>query len=87
MRFNGPAAKRILEDREITISAAARACGVDRAHFSNILAGRRGAGAELVKAFADFVGVQPFAIVGPEDPRAALAELAEVYGYELVKVA
>lgn len=84
MRFNGPAADRILKDRGITVTAAAKACGVERAHLSNILAGRRGAGVELVRAFSDFVGVEPMAVVGPEDPRAAIAELAKAYGLKVV---
>lgn len=83
VKFNGPGAKRILEERRITVSAAAKACGVERAHFSNILAGRRHAGVDVVKAFADFVGVDPMSVVGPEDPKAALLELNKAYGIKV----
>lgn len=79
MRFNGAAGAAALREREISISAAARAVGVERSHLSNILSGRRGAGADMVRKFAELTGMEPMVFVGPEDPRAAVAELARIY--------
>lgn len=86
MKFNGPAGMAALAKREISVSEAARRISkagritVERSHLSNILAGRRGAGAEMVREFAELTGEEPMVFVGPEDPRAAVAELARLYG-------
>jgi transcriptional regulator with XRE-family HTH domain len=79
MRFNGPAGRAALEARDISISEAARRIDVERSHLSNVLAGRRGAGADMVRKFADLTGEAPMVFVGPEDPRAAVLELAALY--------
>lgn len=84
MRFNGSAGAAALEARGITISAAARKlreCGhdIERSHLSNILSGRRGAGIEMVQAFATLTGEDPMVFVGPEDPRDAVLRLCRVY--------
>jgi transcriptional regulator with XRE-family HTH domain len=80
MRFNGAAGAAALRQRGITVSEAARRIGVERSHLSNILSGRRGAGAELVRKFAELTGEPPMVFVGPEDPKAAVVELAHLYG-------
>lgn len=79
MRFNGSAGAAALASRDISISEAARRIGVERSHLSNILSGRRGAGAEMVRKFAELTGEEPMVFVGPEDPRAAVLELARLY--------
>lgn len=79
MRFNGPAGAAALASRDISISEAARRIKVNRSHLSNVLNGHRGAGAEMVKKFADLTGMEPMAFVGPEDTRAAVVELARIY--------
>lgn len=85
MRFNGPAGAAALAARDISISEAARRINergrmsIQRSHLSNVLAGRRGAGAELVREFADLTGEEPMVFIGPEDARAAVAELARIY--------
>lgn len=62
-----------------TISDAARAIGEDRSHLSNVLAGRRNARPELIQRLAAYLGVNPYVLLGPEDPRAAVVELARMY--------
>lgn len=85
MRFNGAAGAAALASRDISISEAARrinAAGrmaIERSHLSNVLAGRRGAGADLVREFAELTGEEPMVFIGPEDARAAVAELARIY--------
>lgn len=79
MRFNGRAAAQLLADRQISISEAARQTGVDRSHLSNVLSGRRNAGAEMVLLFSNFLQVEPMVLVGPSDPRAAVVSLAKLY--------
>lgn len=80
MRFNGAAGAAALATRNLSISEASRRIGVERSHLSNILAGRRGAGAEMVMKFAELTGEEPMVFVGPEDPKAAVVELARNYG-------
>lgn len=79
MKFNGAAGAAALASRDISISDAARRIGIERSHLSNILAGRRGAGADLVRAFADLTGEKPMVFVGTEDPKQAVIELARLY--------
>lgn len=79
MRFNGAAGAAALDEMQMSISEAARELGVERSHLSNVLAGRRGAGASLVKGFAELTGKSPMTFVGPEDPRAAVVALARIY--------
>lgn len=79
VRFNGAAGAAALATRGISISEAARRIGVQRSHLSNILSGRRGAGGEMVRKFAELTGMEPMVFVGAEDPRAAVAELARIY--------
>lgn len=85
VRFNGPAGAAALKERDITISEAARRINeagrmtIERSHLSNVLAGRRGAGADLVREFADLTGMEPMVFVGPDDPRGAVIELARIY--------
>lgn len=85
VKFNGASGAAALAAREISISEAARrinAAGritIERSHLSNILAGRRGAGAELVREFAELTGDEPMSFVGPDDPREAVLELARLY--------
>lgn len=33
----------------------------------------------MVRKFAELTGMEPMVFVGPEDPRAAVAELARIY--------
>lgn len=79
VRFNGAAGAIALSERGISISEAARLIDVDRSHLSNVLAGRRSAGGELVKKFADLTGMSPMAFVGPDNPREALLALNRIY--------
>lgn len=85
MRFNGPAGSAALKERDISVSEAARRITaegrmtIERSHLSNVLAGRRGAGGDLVREFAYLTGLPPMVFVGPEDPKAAVVELAKIY--------
>lgn len=85
VKFNGSAGAAALRERDISISEAARRINeagrmsIERSHLSNVLAGRRGAGGDLVREFADLTGLEPMVFVGPEDPREAVIELARIY--------
>lgn len=80
MRFNGPAGAAALDRAGITVTDAAKRVGVERSHLSNILAGRRKGGADLVRKFAEMTGEKPMTFVGPDDPKAAVVALAAAYG-------
>jgi transcriptional regulator with XRE-family HTH domain len=82
LTLNHAAAKALLAERGIGISEASRGTGIERSHLSNILNGHRRGGTKVVKALADLLGVDPFALVGPVDrdaTRAALIALAREY--------
>lgn len=85
VKFNGSAGAAALRERDISISEAARRINeagrvtIERSHLSNVLAGRRGAGADLVREFAELTGMEPMVFVGPDNPREAVIELARMY--------
>jgi len=61
------------------VTAAADAVGLERTFMSRCFAGTRNFPAELIPLLAEFLEVDPFTLVGPEDPRAAVVELARLY--------
>jgi transcriptional regulator with XRE-family HTH domain len=81
VRLNHAAAKAYVLSKG-TISDAARAVDEDRSHLSNVLAGRRNARPELIQRLAAYLGVNPYVLLGPEDPRSAVIELARLYEVE-----
>lgn len=47
--------------------------------MSRCFAGTRSFPMELLPRLAEFLDCDPFELLGPEDPRAAVAELARLY--------
>lgn len=79
VRLNHEAAAILVRERGLNLSHAALAIPCDRAHLSNVLAGRRPANAKIIKGLADQLGVSPMALLAPEDPREALLRLCKLY--------
>ena len=61
------------------MTAAADHVGLERTYMSRCLAGTRNFPAELIPRLAEFLEVDPYTLVGPDDPRAAVLELARLY--------
>lgn len=78
-RLNHLVAARLIEERGRTITETAAALDVDRANLSRVLAGHRQFPADKIRPLAEFLGVNPYELLGPEDPRAAVVELARMY--------
>lgn len=70
----------LVKERQLNVTHAARTIGCDRAHLSNVLAGRRSANPQIIKGLADLLGVSPLALLAPEDPRESLIRLCRLYG-------
>ena len=82
VHLNHLAASRLLQERGRSITEVAAELDVDRANLSRMLAGRRNFPPEKITAFAELLGVNPYEILGPEDPRAAVIELARLLGVQ-----
>lgn len=79
MRINGEALRTIRRDRGVSTSELARLVGLaNHSHLSNIEAGRREASASLIRSLAAALRVDVLALLGPENPDAAKAAIAEV---------
>lgn len=73
MRLN-PAALRVIRERSgLTVTALAVEAGIKQAHLSNIEAGRRNAGPDVVVALAKALKVELPAILADPEPVAAVA--------------
>lgn len=80
IRLNHLVAKRLIESQGRSVTAVAAALGMDRPNLAHCLAGRRRFPAERISDLAEVLGVSPFELLGPEDPRAAVIELARQLG-------
>ena len=78
--FNHEAALRSIQDKGLTIAFVAREIGKDRTVLSNILNGNRKGSVDLAVAIAGVTGDNPYAFLGPNDPRAAVIDLARKMG-------
>ena len=79
LRLNHLTAAHLLREQGHTATAAAERLGIERSNFAHMLAGRRQFPADKIPALADLLGVNPYELLGPEDPRAAVIELARLY--------
>lgn len=62
------------------MTAVAREIGMDRTLLSRILNGERRGTVELAIKIAEQTGQSPYRYFGPDDPRAAVIELAKRMG-------
>lgn len=63
-----------------TVTDVAASLGIERSNLAHMLAGRRAFPVERIPALAELLGVNPYELLGPEDPRAAVVELAQMFG-------
>lgn len=61
------------------MSAAADHVGLERTYMSRCLSGTRNFPMDLLPRLAEFLDVDPYELLGPEDPRSAVVELARLY--------
>lgn len=82
MRVNHVVLRREMKLQRWTVTALAEALEppIARTHLSNIVHGKRPATAETVKALAEALNLNPYALLGPEDPTEAIRELVALYG-------
>lgn len=66
-----------------TVTALAKELGLDRATLSSYLTGRRSVPADLFPPLQKVLNVNPYALLGPENPQVAVAELVAQYGVSL----
>lgn len=78
-KLNHLVAARLIRERGHSVTGVASALGMDRANLSHCLAGRRQFPAEKIVGLAEALGVNPYELLGPENPRAAVIELARMY--------
>lgn len=79
LRLNPQSAQREIDLQGHTVTAVAAVVGMDRSNLSHCLAGRRVFPAEKIRPLAEFLGVDPYLLLGPDDPREAVIELARLY--------
>ena len=73
--LNHIAVKRSLEDKGISVSDLAEKIGHNRSNLSAILNGHRKGSTDLAVKIGAITGDNPYAYLGPDDPKAALVEL------------
>lgn len=78
-RLNHRAAAQKLTARGQTVTAAAEHVGIERTLMSRCFAGTRSFPMELLPRLADFLECDPYELLGPDDPKAAVVELARLY--------
>jgi transcriptional regulator with XRE-family HTH domain len=79
LRLNHSTASEYVRLRGRTVTEVARHLGLERTFVSRCLSGSRNLPPEQIPALAAFLEVEPFKLLGPEDPRAAVVELARMY--------
>lgn len=79
VRLNPPVAARLIRDQGHTVTAVAEHLGLERSNLAHMLAGRRQFPTSKIPALAELLKVTPYELLGPEDPRAAVVELARLY--------
>lgn len=79
IRANHRAIAHHLDVQGRSVTSVAAALGIERSNLAHMLAGRRVFPAERIPALAEVLGVNPYELLGPEDPRAAVVELARLF--------
>lgn len=68
-----------LHERGQKVTAAAEFVGLERTYMSRCFAGTRKFPMELLPRLAEFLDCDPYELLGPTDPKAAVVELARLY--------
>jgi hypothetical protein len=81
IRLNHEIASRLIREQGYTVTGVAEHVGMDRPNLSRCLSGAKGRvfPPEKIPALAELLGVSPYVLLGPEDPKAAIVELARVF--------
>lgn len=86
MRLNHATLRQLRKAARLSVTELADAVAsesnvrLSRSHLSNIENGNRPATPEIICALADALKVSPYALLGPENPKAAVRELVEQLG-------
>lgn len=81
MRLNPASLRQIRTDHGWSISTLSAKSTVARSHISNIENGNRPASPDVIRKLAEALEVNPYALLGPEDPKTALKELVALMGF------
>ena len=76
---NPPALREVRCRSKLSIAELSRRSNVARSHISNIENGNRPASLRVICALAEGLGVSPYALLGPSDPKSAIRELVRIY--------
>lgn len=79
VRLNHLVAASVIEWQGRTVTSVAAELGLDRGNFTRMLSGDRQFPPDKIPALADILGLNPYELLGPSDPRAAVVELARLY--------
>jgi DNA-binding transcriptional regulator YdaS (Cro superfamily) len=79
IRANHETAAHLIRQQGHTVTSVAEHLGIERTNLTHMLAGRRQFPADKIPALAELLKVSPYELLGPEDPRAAVVELARLY--------
>lgn len=79
MRLNHEILRREMEAQRWRVTDLADEIGIARSHLSNIVNGARAATPEIIQKLAAVLNLNPYTLLGPEDPKAAVSELARLY--------
>lgn len=79
MRLNHATLRHEMESQRRRVTDLAEELGIARTHLSNIVNGNRPATPEIIQGLAKALNLNPYNLLGPEDPKAAVKELVELY--------
>lgn len=79
IRANHLTAARLIREQGHTVTSTAEHLGIERSNLAHMLAGRRQFPVDKIPALAEFLKVNPYELLGPEDPRSAVVEMARLY--------
>lgn len=82
MKLNRSATREFMNLERWTVTRLADELDINRSWLNHIVLGTRRCPAEVLIGIAEKLGVEPFALIGPSNPRAAAMELCEVLGIE-----
>lgn len=85
MQLNHVALRREMKAQRWTVTAmaaelASRGVAVHRTLLSSIVNGSRPASFDVIKGLAAVLNLNPYGLLGPEDPKRAVRELVDLYG-------
>lgn len=82
MRLNHTTVKREMQAQRWTTTALAEELEIDRATLSSYLTGRRRVPGAVLVGLQQALNVNPYTLLGPEDPEQAIVDLVEAFAVD-----